>query len=220
MAIRKPCRVTALAATVCIPLLLGAAGCGDSTDGSREAELENRIVDLEASLSSAEEALNTPAPADEPASSAPTVTTTGAPAPSTTAAVTTTQPATTEPQAYVVPGGEALTDRQAEMVALLDEYLAAFQANDGEKAASFVTPEGYLEYPEMDGAVFRVSDGAFQARVSTLAAYSTLVAFAPVTVSGDRIIVSGVADPSIRWLSVIRFTADGPVKIISESVYL
>ncbi len=220
MAIRKAGRVTALAATVCIPLLLGAAGCGDSTDGSREAELEDRIVDLEASLSSAEEALNSPAPTDAPASSAPTVTTTEPTTPSTTAAVTTTQPATTEPQAYVVPGGEALTDRQAEMVALLNDYLAAFQANDGEKAASFMTPEGYLEYPEMDGAVLRVSDGTFQAYVSTQAAYSTLVPFAPVTVSGDRIIVSGVADPSIHWLSVIRFTPDGPVKIISESVYL
>lgn len=119
---------------------------------------------------------------------------------------------------YVVPGGAALTERQREMVSMVEEYAAAWRATDGEGVASFMTAGGYVQYPE-DNMIYRVSDGTLQARV-TNGPYSTIHALAPMTVYDDRIVLSGRIDSmSLNWLSVVRFTAGGDVRIMSETIF-
>jgi hypothetical protein len=125
--------------------------------------------------------------------------------------------ATTAPQ-YVVPGGAALTERQRVMVSVVERYVAAWQATDGEGVASFMTADGYIQYPE-DNMTYLVSDGTLQTRV-TNGPYSTLHALAPMTVYDNWIVLSGRIDSlTMNWLSVVRFTSSGDVRIISESIF-
>ncbi len=106
------------------------------------------------------------------------------------------------------------------MVTVVGQYIEAIRANDGDGAATFMTQDAYLEYPELDG-IFRVNDGGLQERFRTLPEYSALHPFEPMMISGDRVIISGKVDTTDdRWLSIIRFTSDGPVLVMSESVYV
>jgi hypothetical protein len=123
-----------------------------------------------------------------------------------------------EPE-YIVPGGAALSERQRDMVSMVEEYLAAWQATDGEGVASFMTAYGYIEYPH-DDTIYRVSDGTLQERV-TNGPYDTLQTVAPMTVYDNWIVASGRIDSmSLNWLSVVRFTPSGDVKIMSETIFL
>ena len=124
---------------------------------------------------------------------------------------------TTEPE-YIVPGGAALNERQREMVSMIESYLAAWQATDGDGVASFMTTDGYIQYPE-DNTIFRVSDETLQERV-TNGPYDTLHTVAPMTVYDNWIVLSGRIDSiGLNWLSVVRFTSGGDVKIMSETIF-
>jgi hypothetical protein len=117
----------------------------------------------------------------------------------------------------VVPGGTALTERQREMVTMVEQYVAAWHATDGEGVASLMTADGYIQYPE-DDTIYRVSDKTLQARV-TDGPYSTLHALEPMTVYDNWVVLSGRIDSfSLNWLSVVRFTSSGEVRIISETI--
>ena len=121
--------------------------------------------------------------------------------------------------AYVTPGMETLTGRQPEMVSIVDQYLAAWQDTDGDGVASYMTDDGFIEYWE-EGWVFRVADRSLQDRV-TDGPYDTLRTFDPMLVYVDRIVLSGRIDSlNLTWLSVVRFTSSGDVRIVSETIYL
>jgi hypothetical protein len=137
---------------------------------------------------------------------------------SSTTASQPTAATTVEPE-YVVPGGAALSERQQDMVSMVEAYGAAWQATDGDGVASFMTADGYIEYPH-DDTVFRVSDGTLQERV-TNGPYDTLQTVAPMTVYDNWIVLSGRIDSmSLNWLSVVRFTPSGDVKTMSDTIFL
>jgi hypothetical protein len=121
------------------------------------------------------------------------------------------------PDALTASGAE-ITERQRDMLDFTDEYVAAWGDTDGDAVASFMTPDGYIEYPEDDAAFF-VSDGTLQQRVSN-GPYETLHAHAPRLVYGDRVVLMGRIDAlSLDWLSVIRFTTSGDPLIVSETIF-
>ena len=113
-------------------------------------------------------------------------------------------------------GGEP-TARQQEMARIAQEYGASWQATDGERAASFMTDDGYVEYVEGDWT-FYVTDGSLQQRISN-GPYSTFQFVGPMVVYDDRVVSFGmVSSYEVTWLSVIHFTKNGEVKIISEHI--
>lgn len=121
------------------------------------------------------------------------------------------------PDAVTVNGVE-ITDRQHEMLAIVDDYITAWGDTDGDAAASFMTPDGYVQYPE-DEKMFFVSDRTLQWRV-TNGPYGTLRAHAPAIVYDDRVVLMGTIDAQgVDWLSVIRFTEDDPLRIVSETIF-
>jgi hypothetical protein len=83
---------------------------------------------------------------------------------SSTTASQATAATTMEPE-YIVPGGAGLSERQREMVSMVEAYVAAWQATDGHGVASFMTADGYIEYRH-DNTIYRVSDGTLQERVA------------------------------------------------------
>jgi hypothetical protein len=119
---------------------------------------------------------------------------------------------------YVTPGGGQLTDRQALMLDVVEQYADAWHSTDGDGVASFMTQDAYVEYPEQ-GMRFEVADGSLQARV-TNGPYASMVEYEPLMVFDDRVVLTGQVGPSIRWLSILRFTTTGDVKIVSERIYL
>ncbi len=119
----------------------------------------------------------------------------------------------------VTVNGAEITDRQRDMLDIVDGYVAAWSATDGDAVASFMTPDAYIEYPERD-EVFLVSDGTLQERVSN-GPYATLHAHAPAVVYDDRVVLMGRIDAlDLDWLSVIRFTTSDPPLIVSETIFL
>jgi hypothetical protein len=119
----------------------------------------------------------------------------------------------------VTASGTDITERQRDMLDITDHYLAAWSDTDGDAVASFMAPDGYIEYPERDEVYF-VSDGTLQQRVSN-GPYTTLHAHAPRLVYDDRIVLMGEIDAlSLNWLSVIRFTTSGDPLIASETIFL
>ena len=121
--------------------------------------------------------------------------------------------------AYVAPGMDTLTERQTEMMSIVDQYLAAWQKTDGDGAASYMTDDGFIEYWEQ-GWVFSVADRSLQDRI-TNGPYDTFRTFDPMLVYVDRIVLSGrIESLNLTWLSVVRFTTSGDVRIVSETIYL
>ena len=119
----------------------------------------------------------------------------------------------------VHPGSEALTPRQAEMIDVLEGYLAAWKARDGDLAATYMTDDAVFEYHEQ-GDSYPVADGSLQARISA-GPYDTMRFFEPTMVYGNRIALTGTVDAvGVRWMSIIRFTEDGDeVLIDKETVF-
>ncbi|MCP3855180.1 MAG: hypothetical protein GY745_10105 [Actinomycetia bacterium] len=80
-----------------------------------------------------------------------------------------------------------------------------------------MTDDGFIEYWEQ-GWVFSVADRSLQDRV-TNGLYDTLRTFDPMLVYVDRIVLSGrIESLSLTWLSVVRFTRTGDVRIVSETI--
>jgi len=132
-----------------------------------------------------------------------------------TTVTTTTAVETDEAPPYVHPGAEELTDRQAEMLEVLDRYTAAWQVRDGDLAASYMTEYAVFEYFEQ-GETYSVADGSLQARISA-GPYDTMRLFVPQMVYGNRIVLTGTVDAvGVKWLSVIRFTTVGDKVLIDK----
>ena len=121
-----------------------------------------------------------------------------------------------EPDVIRADGGEP-TARQQEMARIAQEYGASWQATDGERAASFLTDDGYVEYVE-DDWTFYVTDGSLQRRISN-GPYSTFQFVGPMVVYDDRVVSFGtVSSYGVNWLSIIHFTENGEVRIKSEHI--
>ena len=120
---------------------------------------------------------------------------------------------------YVTPGSVELTERQTEMVELVDQYMAAWSATDGQRLETLMVEGGHVEYAEQ-GWRFDLEDGSLQDRVSN-GPYDSIRTYAPMLVYEDRIVLTGRVDSiDVEWLSVVRFTTSGEVKVISETIYL
>lgn len=120
---------------------------------------------------------------------------------------------------YVTPGSDELTARQTEMVELVEQYMAAWSSTDGQRLEALMVEDGYVEYAE-EGWRFELDDGSLQDRVSN-GPYDTIENHHPMLVYKDRIVLTGrVNSVGVDWLSVIRFTTTGDVKVISETLYL
>ena len=118
-----------------------------------------------------------------------------------------------------MPGAEELTARQAEMVELADQYVAAWKDTEGQRLETYMVEDGYVEYPE-EGWRFSLIDGSLQERVSN-GPYDSMENYGPMMVFDDRNVLTGrVNAVGVRWLSVIRFTTAGEVKVVSETLYL
>lgn len=119
----------------------------------------------------------------------------------------------------VSPGAEELTDRQSEMVDVVEGYVQAWAATDGDAVASFMTDDGVVVYPEQ-GWTFSVTDRSLQDRV-TNGPYATLHTLDPKLVYENRIVLAGRIDSmDLPWLSVVAFTETGDVEIVSETIFL
>jgi hypothetical protein len=114
-------------------------------------------------------------------------------------------------------GGDGLTNRQDQMVEVVQDYISGWQATDGDLVASFVTDDGFVEYPAQ-GWLFNAADGTLQDHI-TNGPYETLRTLDPMLVHDDRIVLTGVIDSmSVNWISVVRFTTAGDLAIISETL--
>ena len=120
---------------------------------------------------------------------------------------------------YVTPGAEELSPRQAEMVDVAEQYLAAWLATDGQRVEPLMIDTGYVEYLEQ-GSRFNVADGSLQQRISN-GPYDSMENFSPMVVYDHRIVLTGSVNAvNVRWLSVIRFTTASDVKIVSETIFI
>jgi hypothetical protein len=154
----------------------------------------------------------------------PTSTDAGPPTSATETSGAVTVPSTATPDGtsprYVVAGGGALTEWQQQMVEVVEGYVKAWQANDGDAAAAFMRPEAVVEYPQL-GGTYLPSDGTLQARISGNPAYRTLRVVPPMTVHGNQIALPGIVDSmSLPFTSIIQFTANGEPKITRETILL
>jgi len=107
-------------------------------------------------------------------------------------------------------GGD-LTDRQADMVETTNDAVAGWQAADGDRVASHMTPNGQLEYL-LEDWVFFVSDASLQDRVSSYGVNS-VQPVGPMIVPDDRVVVFGT-HPRGDWLTIFQFSSTGDVEVI------
>lgn len=124
-----------------------------------------------------------------------------------------------EDSPYVIrAAGGDLTARQEEMVAMVGDYVAGWQATDGDQVASFMAADGYVEYVR-EAWVFHVADGSLQDRI-TNGPYDSLRRTGPMVVYDDRVVIFGTVNTGmlVNWLSVIQFTDTGDVQILSETI--
>ncbi len=158
---------------------------------------------------------------DDPATDEPTGTaaaTTMEVATTTVASTTSTTNTVNDSSVYVHPGKEEVSERQSQMVEVLRRYLEAWKSKDGDMVASYMTDDAVFEYYEQD-ETYSVADGALQARISN-GPYDSMRTFEPVMVYNNRIALTGTVDAvGVEWLSVIRFTRSGDVKIEKETLF-
>ncbi len=121
--------------------------------------------------------------------------------------------------AVVTRNGAEPTERQMQMVDVTKQYVAAWQANDGDAAAAFMTPSATFSHPELNDE-YLLADGSFQRRVSETAAYSSMKIHEPMLIDGDHLVLLGRIDSmDLEFLSVIDFTSAEEPLIQSEVVY-
>ena len=116
-----------------------------------------------------------------------------------------------------VVAGDKLTDRQLKMVAVTEQYVAAFIAKNGDAVASFMVPDGYVVMPTLSGQTERANDGSLQNWVHNTGLIPNELND-PVTVYDDRVVLTGHLDAlSTDWMIMIRFTKTGDVKIVNDT---
>ncbi len=120
-------------------------------------------------------------------------------------------PASTD---LVAVDGAELTDRQEQMEAIVDEYVAAWQEGDGDTLAAMFTDDGSLE---VFGTEYPVEGGALAGYVDTHRT-PTLETLEPVLIDDNRMLMfhRGVGMGTLT--DVIDFTSTGEVLIVSHEI--
>ena len=114
----------------------------------------------------------------------------------------------------VVVGGGELTDRQEEMLRVVDEAHGAIIEGDGDALAALFVPQGLLRDPN-HGMELRVDDGSLAGQINAGPAPSYQVD-EPVVVLGDMVISTGSWGDD--FVHVFLFTPGGDVRIISDTL--
>lgn len=120
----------------------------------------------------------------------------------------------TSSTAPVAVGGSELTTRQEQMVDLVDDYVEAWRAGDGEAAAALFTDDGVFT---IDGTEFRVDDGGL-ARVVAERRTPALDVIEPVLLNDTGMLHFHTIDGMNVDSDLYRFTADGELLIISHEI--
>jgi hypothetical protein len=115
-----------------------------------------------------------------------------------------------------VVAGDELTARQGEMVAVTEQYVAAFMAKDADAVASLMVSDGYLALPTMGDRIVRVSDGSLQEWVERFGAIPNELND-PIAVSENQVVLTGHAGDTLDWMMLIEFTDSGEVEIVSDT---
>lgn len=122
--------------------------------------------------------------------------------------------APSDESAYLA-GGGALSDRQEQMLDVLDDIGAAWRAGDPGAVAAVFVPTGYATYA---GRSYRIDDGSLASFV-TGGDWSSLTALDPMLVDGNTVTfyyeISGV-----HYLGAVQFTGTGDVLAIHQSIDL
>lgn len=114
----------------------------------------------------------------------------------------------------VVAGDDDLTARQEQMVDLLDDCEAAWQAGDGDAVEAMFTDNGVLY---VFGEEYRVDDARLAEYVDTHP-FPGLEIFEPVLVRNDTLLSFHRLEGMGTFYDVIEFTSDGELLMISHEI--
>jgi hypothetical protein len=111
--------------------------------------------------------------------------------------------------AAVAVGGGSLTERQQQMVDVLDEYEAAWRANDAAAVMAFFAPGGSFSSA---GTQYLMDDGSMAAFING-GSWDSLTGSDPVLVAGNEVALH-TTWAGTEWFNVIEFTASGDPLIV------
>lgn len=101
--------------------------------------------------------------------------------------------------------GVAVTERQDEMLALVEGYTDAWNVLDVDASTEFMTPQATLHQP-LAGLEYSVRDGSYQEMMGNLNLTEALIVDAPVFLVGDALIQAfQVPEQTLRVVRVFDF---------------
>jgi len=111
--------------------------------------------------------------------------------------------------------GSALTARQTEMVAMMDDAFAAWQDNDVDTVLSYYTETGAFV---TNGVDYRVADGGLANFVRSFFGASNMESVGPEVVVDNDTVVSFHTYQGVTYTNVFDFTSSGDVLIARHEV--
>ena len=111
--------------------------------------------------------------------------------------------------------GSSLTDRQAEMVAMIDDNLAAWQDNNVDEVLSYHTDTATFVAL---GSEYPVADGSLAAYVRSFYGAPGMESFEPMVVVDGNTVVSFHTIEGMTLMNVFDFTSSGEVLIARHEV--
>lgn len=118
-----------------------------------------------------------------------------------------------DPTAIAAGGGE-LTERQEEMVAVLDDYTNAWDTSDGAAALETMTPTAFVTF---DNTSWRVEDGTLVRNIESGLYGPSLDHLDPILVEGNAI-VAFHRYGGLEVANVFEFTNSGEVLITQHTM--
>ena len=112
-------------------------------------------------------------------------------------------------------GGGALSDRQEQMVDVVDEIEQAWRSGDAEAVSAAFVPAGYATY---GGETYRIDDGTLATYV-TGGDWSSLTVLEPVLVDGNTVTFSYTVNGT-HYLGSVEFTETGDVLAVHHKIAL
>lgn len=111
--------------------------------------------------------------------------------------------------------GEGLTDRQAEMVEMIEDAMVAWQANDVDDVLSYYTDTGVFVAL---GIEYRVADGGLADYVRSFAGASRMESVGPTVVVDGNTVIAFHTYAGDTLTNVFEFTSGGEVLIARHEV--
>jgi hypothetical protein len=122
--------------------------------------------------------------------------------------------APSDESAYLA-GGGALSDRQEQMVDVLDEIELAWRVGDPEAVAAAFVPTGSATYGDV---TYRIDDGTLASYVSG-SDWSSLTVLEPMLVDGNTVTFYYTIDGT-HYLGSVEFTGTGDVLAVHHQIAL